>query len=531
MSYNDMPEPLLQFNSKALKPSTLVDDSFIPEEDLDTYVNNSSFEDMLSDNNFYAINNDTKAYSTYDYLLNSIGEPERAELLKQFITLLMKLTWDFPYYIKSIEGINELLEVDPKRGSRVKKDATLTIKCYEGLDQRISTLKNLYKKVAWDDTYQRWILPDMMRFFRMDIYISEFRIFHEHEGKKSETTIIGNGFNVKKESKLDVIKTIKNTLNNIGKLFGTDKSVGENAWVLTHSAINNVIPTTKIECHMCEFDISNIFSHFNTIGANNPKEKVLDDLEIKIKVGNIKEIFYNESLNYINRNEKDKKNFPIGVYIDDNILANKKTRNYKTPLTILEERTGIQDFSKDDTQMFNNSTESRTMSYLGKAIKDTLKGALDYADNLAERELNKLMMKNMGNSGINFNDALTAITSANINTMYNTFKTKAQAVKERYPEVSQATKQDMEIETFKSFIKEVSYSKDETQSKIAKILLDYGTSNNLQSIDEYLDILLEVNKEIQNEVDKKIINYNTNKEKELSQATKDDNKIDTKIVL
>ena len=54
----------------------------------------------------------------------------------------------------------------------------LTIKCLEGLDQKITQLMQLYRKAAWDDVYQRWILPDMMRFFTMRIYVSEMKLFH-----------------------------------------------------------------------------------------------------------------------------------------------------------------------------------------------------------------------------------------------------------------------------------------------------------------------------------------------------------------
>ena len=518
MSYNDMPEPLLQFSNEIIRPMTLIDNTFYGEDE----------ENLIFDPepNFIVINNNSKAYSTYDYLKNSLGDKARAELLETFINLLIKLNWDFPYYIKSIEGIDELLNVDPKRGSRIKKDAIITLKCYEGLDQRISTLKNLYKKIAWDETFQRWILPDMMRFFQMEIIISEFRIFHEHKGKKYENK--NTAFNSKQDSKLNVVNTIKNTINTVGKLFGSNKSVGQNAWSLVHSSINASIPTTKLVCRMCEFDISNLFSNLNSISSSNPKEKPVDDLEIKIKIGNINEINYNGTITDSSNNE---------LYIDDDILTFKKLYNIKEyklknlKKYINEEKTGIKSFEKfSETNMFNDDVESTSLSYLGKAIKDTFKGALDYADNLADKELNKLMMSQMGKSGLTFNDVLTAVTSANINTMYNTFKTKANAVKELYPEISMATNNKLDIQAFETFITNVANSDDKIQSNIAKILLDYGFNHNIESVDDYIDILNDVNNEIQNEIKNKIINIAKN-ENELSQATKSDNKIDTKIIL
>jgi len=44
---------------------------------------------------------------------------------------------------------------------------------------KIRTLMELYRKAAWDDEYQRWILPENMRQFKMIIYIFERRTFHD----------------------------------------------------------------------------------------------------------------------------------------------------------------------------------------------------------------------------------------------------------------------------------------------------------------------------------------------------------------
>lgn len=471
-------------------------------------------------------------YSTYDYLLNSLGDERRASLLNKFIKLVYDLNWNFPFYIKSIDGISELLEVDPKRGSRIKKDATITLKCYEGLDQRISTLKTLYKKIVWDDTFQRWILPDMMRFFRMNIYISEFRIFHEYKGEKTNdynfTSL--NNFD-KTGSKLNVVNTIKDSINTMSKLFNSVDGVTQNAWQLINHSINSKIPTIKIECRMCEFDISDMFSHLSSLDSNNPKQKMLDDLDIKIKIGNISEIYYNEMLN----NEK--------ILIDDYILSlysnkseivtnkkiDKKIEDFED--NSFKERIGLNEIVLDETQMFNDNVTSRSMSYLGETIRNTLKGAIAYGDNLADKELNKLMMKIIGESGLSFNDILSATTSASITSMYNTFKVKAEAIKENYPEVSQATKEDLSLQTFKNFVDSVANSSNQEQAKIANILLEYGDSENFTSIDEYLNVLKEINNEIQTNIENKIIFNKEINEEITSLATNENNKIKAKIIL
>jgi hypothetical protein len=53
------------------------------------------------------------------------------------------------------------------------------VECWEGLDLKIRTLMEFYRKAAWDDVYQRWILPENMRQFKMIIYVFERRTFQE----------------------------------------------------------------------------------------------------------------------------------------------------------------------------------------------------------------------------------------------------------------------------------------------------------------------------------------------------------------
>lgn len=529
MSYDDMPEPLLEY-SKNTKTK-----------------------------NKYGVEVENKKemnlYSTYDYLLNSLGDVKRANMLEAFISLLIKLNWEFPYYIKSIEGLDNILSVDSKRGYRIKKDAIITLKCYEALDQRITALKTLYKKIAWDDVYQRWVLPDMMRFFRMDIYISEFRIFHSSNNYKKTNTILGT---TKKESKLSVVQNIKNTLSKAGTLLGTKEGVNEKSFILSKSSINDYIPTTKIECRMCEFDISNSFSHLSSL-SSSPKDKMVDDVEIKIKVGNIREINKNDELygiQYTDYNEADEEVEKVTNFIiDDKDLSifSKLDIDIFNDISFIE-RTGIQG-TIDKTTHFDSESKSRNVSYLEKAIKDTLNGALSYADNLADRELNKLMNTPIGGDkyGLSFNDTLTAITSANINTMYDTFKNKLNEVKKGYPEVSLATVQselnnssesvnktkipissatDEEyiLKYFKHILKELGEDTNATNSTIAQILLDWGESNNISSIEGYIEPLVIANEEIQNEYKSKIESILKNEE-ETSYATDENNTIDTKIVL
>jgi len=64
---------------------------------------------------------------------------------------------------KKISGLDALENFDPKNGQRLKNDTKITVECYEGLNLKIRTLMEMYRKAAWDDVNQKWILPENMR--------------------------------------------------------------------------------------------------------------------------------------------------------------------------------------------------------------------------------------------------------------------------------------------------------------------------------------------------------------------------------
>ena len=68
-------------------------------------------------------------YSTYDYLRNALGESRRADMLFLFVNSLKDVQEHYPYYFQSIEGIGNLLKVNPTDGIRLKDgENILTIK-------------------------------------------------------------------------------------------------------------------------------------------------------------------------------------------------------------------------------------------------------------------------------------------------------------------------------------------------------------------------------------------------------------------
>lgn len=282
---------------------------YMPEPFLDPYVVTSNDASL------------GKRYSSESYLDMNLGDHARASMLHTFKLALNDIQKVFPFYFKSISGLSSLSKVDPKRGSRLK-DAKITIECEEGLDLKITQLLTLYRKIVWDDTYQRWILPDMMRYFGMRIYVSEIRTFHdtvkngslsstlrdfsqsavrnatytggeEKNGlsktltKLNQATSLTNAFLGTKSIISRAVNTASQALGAVQDIKNTLNSIATDVEKCNH-AINTVMPTLCYECHMCEFDIEDSMGHVDQLHsstANNssPTPKIV------IKVGNVQE--------------------------------------------------------------------------------------------------------------------------------------------------------------------------------------------------------------------------------------------------
>jgi len=197
---------------------------------------------------------DRLLYSSIDYLLDA-NEFTRAKMLRQFINQFNSLQRDFPWYFQKIEGLSEMMKVDPKHGQRIKSESRLTITALEGIDLRMSHLLNLYRKIAWDDTYQRWVLPDMMKYFTLKIYISEFRTFH------TPNQYGANGL--------------------VSEKYAEDGEL----WL---RILDDTLPTWVINCEMCEFDIENInYDFLTSLGVDEAPTAA--GCQFGIKVGKIYE--------------------------------------------------------------------------------------------------------------------------------------------------------------------------------------------------------------------------------------------------
>ncbi len=164
---------------------SVLDTETIKNQQKTSLYNNIYYEDYdqfpmgLLDLNFLEFDNtenwsNQEHYNTYNYLMNR-NEDARASYIKTFVQGLYEIQRSMPYLFKKITGLEKLTSFEPGKGVRLK-DAKITLECYEGIDLKIRTLLEMYRKAAYDDVWQRWILPDIYRYFKMIIYVFDRRI-------------------------------------------------------------------------------------------------------------------------------------------------------------------------------------------------------------------------------------------------------------------------------------------------------------------------------------------------------------------
>lgn len=112
-------------------------------------------------------------YSTYNYLKNR-GEYKRAEYIRLFETGFSALINECPWYFVKVSGLADAWKIDTKNNWRAK-DKKITVETLESIDMKMTYLIDCYRKAVFDANWMRWAVPDHMRWFKMDIIISEVR--------------------------------------------------------------------------------------------------------------------------------------------------------------------------------------------------------------------------------------------------------------------------------------------------------------------------------------------------------------------
>lgn len=231
-------------------------------------------EQTIKERSFYAFNAQN-TYNAYNYLLQR-NEDTRATYIQNFIKGLYEIQYQYPYLFQSISGLDGLVNFEDSRGYRLK-DAEIEIECLEGLSQKIRTLMELYKKAAWDDVYQRWILPENYRWFKMIIYVFERRTFHSMS-QASAASSAGTD----QESKPNFGSQVLNFLLSASSYQATSQRVSGQAAPMGPASYNADMPVRAYECYPCEFDI-NLKDPGSLSAAWNISEEFKTTIKIHVK--------------------------------------------------------------------------------------------------------------------------------------------------------------------------------------------------------------------------------------------------------
>jgi len=113
--------------------------------------------------------------------LKAVGEGARANYLKAFAQGIQEINTTRPYYWQSIAGIDEAwksltaMGPDPYVGS--KEGEGIAIACLEAIDLKLTALFTLYKMAVYDSAYKRFVVPQNLRYFDVDVKVGEIRQF------------------------------------------------------------------------------------------------------------------------------------------------------------------------------------------------------------------------------------------------------------------------------------------------------------------------------------------------------------------
>ncbi|BBI90627.1 hypothetical protein HYO65_gp235 [Tenacibaculum phage PTm1] len=177
--------------------------------------------------------------------LKRIGYTEKYELLKRFINVLSKVNSITPWIFQDVEGLQELY-TEPFE--EIYKEHQLNILCLETVDNKIGSIAQMYKSIAYDHHNRKWILPKNLRQFSMSIFVYDYRVFSDLNA-----------------SSIEFLQTIENT----------------NITQLNH---------TLFDLGYCQFDAPSGGAFFESV-SNNRSDANLNNLAIKFEQYDISGLF------------------------------------------------------------------------------------------------------------------------------------------------------------------------------------------------------------------------------------------------
>jgi len=126
------------------------------------------------DDQFNPLFNEDPNYESAINYLDAIGEPERANMLRDFKIRIRNLVTTHAYYLQSLSGLDNIYDTKPGFGKRMA-ERELVIETLESIDMKISTLVDRYQYAFWDYNYNRQMIPENLAEFECVILVSEIR--------------------------------------------------------------------------------------------------------------------------------------------------------------------------------------------------------------------------------------------------------------------------------------------------------------------------------------------------------------------
>lgn len=217
--------------------------------------------------NYYMYN------SAWSYLKMNYDD-ERADLLEQFIVLLSNINNESPWYFSELIGLDAALERKQTIDRDFKFDEQrkkISIKCLQdSFDDRIGTLLDLYRSVAWSWTHKKEILPSNLRKFDMGIFIFEAPVLGFHMDYVFPFTSDIESYIDEVNNKVKN-KKASNVLSDIKEAIDDDSKIGFSKISTDKPNIDTYKSSYKyIEFHNCEIDYNSSKGNYatlsNTIG-------------------------------------------------------------------------------------------------------------------------------------------------------------------------------------------------------------------------------------------------------------------------
>jgi len=234
----------------------------------------------------------------------------RRDMLNAFRNGFLYINKNSPYYFQSISGLDQLLKSDIKNvhkaAGKPQRMGTLTIDCLESIDMRMFALSELYRKGIYDYTYQRSMLPENLRKFRMWLVVTEIRNIQLSYGIND----VLNPFSIPS------VASAANALDSFNSQTGfLDKISGLNQKSTNTEQAppeNNLIGTDELgpyafiyQFDQCEFDFDDSYPSYASID-NKGGSAVTN--KFKIHVGRVKDykIQFNQLSDILQKNDNIK---------------------------------------------------------------------------------------------------------------------------------------------------------------------------------------------------------------------------------